>query len=98
MTGKSELKRLIEELEKKGERLEALLNLSDSLKDAEKLKHKIVHLTELLADIKQDLEAIKDDETYQTIEEIEDWDVYFSKVREALESEYEALRVSQKLE
>ena len=36
MTGKSELKRLIEELEKKGERLEALLNLSDSLKDAER--------------------------------------------------------------
>ncbi|OQY02957.1 MAG: hypothetical protein B6I20_05955 [Bacteroidetes bacterium 4572_117] len=36
MTGKSELKKLIEELEKKGERLEALLNLGDSLKEAER--------------------------------------------------------------
>ncbi|RLD68494.1 MAG: serine protein kinase PrkA [Bacteroidetes bacterium] len=36
MTGKSELKKLIDELEKKGERLEALLNLSDSLKDVER--------------------------------------------------------------
>ncbi|MDQ7047261.1 MAG: hypothetical protein Q9M39_06455 [Sulfurovum sp.] len=67
---------------------------SDTLKDTEKLKHKIVHLTELLTEISQELEAIKDDETYQTIEEIEDWDVYFSEVREALESEYEGLGVS----
>lgn len=68
---------------------------SDSLQDAEKLKHKITHLEEILDDITQELEAIKEDETYQTIEEIEDWDAYFAEVREALESEYEALRVSQ---
>jgi len=64
---------------------------SDSLQDVEKLKYKIVHLTELFADISQELEDIRDDETYKTIEEIEDWDAYFAEVREALESEYEAL-------
>ena len=36
MTGRSELKKLIEELEKKGERLEALLNLGNTMKDAER--------------------------------------------------------------
>jgi len=64
---------------------------SDKLQDVEKLKYKIVHLTELFDDISQELEDIKDDETYKTIEEIEDWDAYFAEVREALESEYEAL-------
>lgn len=71
---------------------------SDSLQDAEKLKHKIDHLADILADITQDLEAIEEDETYKIIEEIEDWDAYFEEVREALESEYEALRVAQKPE
>jgi curved DNA-binding protein CbpA len=65
---------------------------SDSLQDVEKLKYKIVHLTELFADISQELEDIRADETYQTIEEIENWDDYFDEVRKALESEYEALR------
>jgi len=64
---------------------------SDKLQDTEKLKYKIAHLTDVLAEISDDLEAIQDDETYQTIEEIEDWDAYFSQVREALEREYEAL-------
>ena len=65
--------------------------VSDKLQDTEKLKYKIAHLTDVLAEISDDLEAIQDDETYQTIEEIEDWDAYFSQVREALEREYEAL-------
>ncbi len=65
---------------------------SDKLQDTEKLKYKIAHLTDVLADISDDLEAIKEDETYKTIEEIEDWDAYFAEVREALESEYEELR------
>jgi len=64
---------------------------SDKLQDTEKLKYKISHLTDVLADINDDLETIQEDETYRTIEEIEDWDAYFSEVREALESEYEAL-------
>lgn len=84
----SSVKRILEMLEN-GVYFDAQ---SDTLQDAEKLKHKIVHLTDVLADISQELEDIRDDETYKTIEEIEDWDVYFSEVREALESEYEALR------
>ncbi len=87
----SRVKKLLEMLEN-GVYLDAA---SDTLQDIEKLKHKIVHLTDVLADITQELEAIKEDETYQTIEEIEDWDAYFAEVREALESEYEALRASQ---
>ena len=71
---------------------------SDTLQDTEKLKYKIDHLEEVLADITQELEAIKDDETYQTIVEIADWDVYFNEVHEQLEREYEALRVVKKSE
>lgn len=81
------VKQLLEMLEN-GVYLDAA---SDKLQDAEKLKHKIVHLTDVLAEITQELEDIQEDETYQTIEEIEDWDAYFLEVREALVSEYESL-------
>ena len=61
---------------------------SDKLENTEKLKHKITELREKVAIITEELEAIKADETFNTIEEIDDWDAYFNEVRENLEKEY----------
>ena len=58
---------------------------SDKLENAEKLKHKIAELREKVALITQELEAIKEDETFCIIKEIDDWDTYFNEVRENLE-------------
>jgi len=65
---------------------------SDKLENTEKLKHKIAELRAKVAAITEELEAIKEDETYKTIEEIDDWDAYFNEVRENLEKEYSMLQ------
>jgi len=64
---------------------------SDKLENAEKLKHKIAELREKVALITQELEAIKEDETFCIIKEIDDWDTYFNEVRENLEEDYHTL-------
>ena len=65
---------------------------SDKLENTEKLKHKITELREKVAIITEELEAIKADETFNTIEEIDNWDAYFNEVRENLEKEYGELQ------
>ena len=65
---------------------------SDKLENVEKLKHKITELREKVATVTEELKAIKKDETFNTIEEINDWDTYFNEVRENLEKEYRALQ------
>ena len=64
---------------------------SDKLENIEKLKHRIIELREKVVIITEELEAIKKDETFNTIEEIDDWDAYFNEVRENLEKEYREL-------
>ena len=65
---------------------------SDKLENTEKLKHKITELREKVTIITEELEAIKADETFNTIEDIDDWDAYFNEVRENLEKEYRELQ------
>jgi hypothetical protein len=65
---------------------------SDKLENTDKLKHKIAELRAKVAAVTEELEAIKKDETYKTIEEIDDWDAYFNEVRENLEKEYSMLQ------
>ena len=64
---------------------------SDKLQDIDKLKFKIAQLTDVLSSITDDLESINENETYKVIEEIDNWEIYFTEVREALKVEYEAL-------
>ena len=69
---------------------------SDTLENKEKLKNKIAQLREKVTAINEELQAIKEDETFNTIEEIEDWDAYFAQLREALEMEYQNLLETEK--
>jgi hypothetical protein len=69
---------------------------SDTLENTDKLKHKITQLREKVDAITQELEAIKADETFNTIQAIEDWDAYFVQMREALEQEYQELLENKK--
>ena len=69
---------------------------SDKLENRDKLKHKIAELRAKVADTTQELETIKADETFNTIQAIEDWDVYFVQMREALEQEYQELLENEK--
>ena len=69
---------------------------SDKLENTDKLKHKITQLREKVDAITQELEAIKADETFNTIQAIEDWDAYFVQMRDALEQEYQELLENKK--
>ncbi len=53
---------------------------------------KVARFEEKVVAITLELEAIKADETFKTIEEINDWDAYFDEVRKKLEEEYRALQ------
>jgi len=69
---------------------------SDTLENTDKLKHKITQLREKVDAITQELEAIKADETFNSIQAIEDWDAYFVQMRDALEQEYQELLENEK--
>jgi len=64
---------------------------SDSIDDKELLKQKIQELENSLAELEVEIEEIKKDETFQTIEKIDDWDEYFDDLREKLLKEYDEL-------
>ena len=64
---------------------------SDTINDKEILKEKIVEMRQKIAEIEQEIDEIKTDETFQTIQEIDDWDVYFEDMEEALQKQYENL-------
>ncbi|MBE0492533.1 MAG: hypothetical protein IBX44_09845 [Sulfurospirillum sp.] len=60
---------------------------SETIEDKELLKAKIKEYLKNIEAIKSEIEEIKEDETYQTITELDDWDVYFEELRGGLEAE-----------
>jgi hypothetical protein len=64
---------------------------SDSINDKELIKRKIAEYKENIAHIKSEIEEIFHDDTYQTIDELDDWDVYFDELKNDLEIEKEKL-------
>ena len=66
---------------------------SETIEDKELLKEKIKEYKENIQNIKSELDEIKQDETYQTIAELDDWDVYFEELKNGLESEKERLMI-----
>lgn len=68
---------------------------SDTVSDADKLRLRITSIKEKMAIISEQIEQAKQDETYQMIEVIGDWNTYFSdmklKLREELIKLKEAL-------
>jgi len=64
---------------------------SETIEDKELLKSKIKEYKENIETIKSEIEDIKEDETYQTIDKIDDWDEYFEDLKSELNAEKEKL-------
>ena len=77
----------VRDILEKLEQGEMLIPASDSLSDKKRLKHKIQEMRQQISAIIKDIEMLKQDETYQTIMKIQDWDKYFAEIKTQLESE-----------
>lgn len=60
---------------------------SDSIDDKEILRSKITEFEQNIEDLKSEIEAIKQDDTYKTISKLENWDEYFEELKTSLENE-----------
>jgi hypothetical protein len=64
---------------------------SETIEDKELIRAKIKEYLKNIETIKSEIEEIKEDDTYQTIAELDDWDEYFEELRGGLEAEKERL-------
>jgi len=65
---------------------------SDTIDDKDLLRSKITDLRDMIKQNEADIEAIKEDEVIQIIEEYEDIEEYFNDLETELEAEYERLK------
>jgi hypothetical protein len=61
------------------------------INDKEILIEKIVEIRQKIAVLEQEIDEIITDETFQTIQEIDDWDAYFEEMEGTLQKQYENL-------
>lgn len=59
---------------------------SDKIDNSEALKAKIAELTQKLNTLTQEIETLKNDDTYQTVQSLDDWDAYFDHIKTQLHS------------
>lgn len=64
---------------------------SDRINNKEQLKEKIKEYKANIANIESEIEEILQDETYQTITTLDDWDAYFDDLKNDLEAEKQKL-------
>ena len=64
---------------------------SDTITDKELLKSKIAKLRDTIILTEQEIDEIITDETFEIINEIEDWDEYFKDIKEQLQEELDNL-------
>ncbi|MEA2018921.1 MAG: leucine-rich repeat domain-containing protein, partial [Campylobacterota bacterium] len=64
---------------------------SEAIEDKELLKQKISEYKDSIKGIKSELEEIKEDDMYQTISSLDDWDVYFEELKSGLKAEKDRL-------
>jgi hypothetical protein len=83
----------VRDILKRLEQGEMLLPASDSLSDKKRLKSKIAEMREQLSAIIKEIDMLKQDDTYQTILTIKDWDDYFAKIKNQLESAIETYKM-----
>lgn len=69
---------------------------SDIIKDKMLLKEKINEYKENISNLKKELAEIKENETYQTISTLENWNDYFEELKKDLIQEKEKLEKSEK--
>lgn len=65
---------------------------SDTVSDAEKVRLRMARIREKITSVQQAITAIKDDETYQLIESIGDWEVYFNDLKVSLKNQLTELK------
>ncbi len=71
---------------------------SDIINDKEILKEKIIEIRRKISETETEIDEMKTDETFQTIQEIEDWDAYFVEMEASLQEKYENLINSCKMD
>jgi len=64
---------------------------SDTINNKELLENKIKFAREKIYTLEQKIRGIKESDTYQTIQEIDNWNIYFEKLKSKLEAELESL-------
>ncbi len=71
---------------------------SDQIDNSEALKTKIAELTAKLTTLSREIERLKQDDTYQRLENLDDWDAYFDRIKadlveqvSQLEAEYQQI-------
>ena len=64
---------------------------SDSITDKELLKAKIEEYKNNIVQTEAEIETIKEDDTYQKISKLDDWDVYFESLKSELQKEIQRL-------
>ena len=67
---------------------------SDKINNAELLKTKIADIREQMSAVTIEIKEIQEDETFKTLQEIDDLDAYFEKMKTQMESTLEQLRES----
>ena len=87
---KNDLKKVREiyEMLMKGE---MFIAKSDSITEKIKLKAELIKLRNKANELKAELTALTNSDTYQTIIKIEDWDVYFKETKEKLNEELKTI-------
>jgi len=65
---------------------------SDKISDAKSLKARIADIREQLNATTVEIEKIQKDETFKTIQEIDDLDNYFAEMKEQLQNQYKTLQ------
>jgi len=84
----SKVKEILSQLEG----TEGLDSTSNSTDDKEILKFKIAEIKAKIKETIIDIKDIQEDETYYTIERLNDWDRYFNEMRDNLQDEYNRLK------
>ncbi|MGI8582399.1 MAG: phospholipase D-like domain-containing protein [Chitinophagaceae bacterium] len=66
---------------------------SDTVSEKDKLKVAIAKLRQQVKRLENEIIATKESEAYKTIISIDDWDIYFSSIKEKLERELQELQI-----
>ncbi len=64
---------------------------SDTITDKALLRSKIEAMREKMQSLRREVDALKNEETFEVIQGLEDWDEYFDAVRQQLAEEYDSL-------
>jgi len=64
---------------------------SDTITDKAKLKSRIAAMRNKVESLKHEVDGLQADETFELIQDLNDWDEYFENIRQQLIEEYETL-------